>query len=243
VKRVIVGLCVIAALIALVLLRDKVKEKLEDPDSLTLTEADLAVVRRLPVMWSPVESGAPAVYDLSKKTLPVPVETYRRAMRAAEILIQLGELAPGRYEYDNPLDPEDLATQPFVVHRRVEVKGNRVAVDVTREHLALMRVANTGIIDDGGRDIGVEMDPKRPYGDMTYFELDMATTLGIVAEGPPRKDDPAHLDFSEPQLRRFDELHEQMEPVLQVFLGHAMLAPGVFVRNPKEYGRWHRVTP
>jgi len=240
VKRVVLGLLAIVATIAVVVVGGQVKEKLEDGDSLSITAADLAAVRELPVMWSPTESGAPAVYDFSKKNLNMSTSAYRRAMRVAEVLIQLGELPPGHYEYDSPLDPGDLATQPFVQHRLAQVSGNRVAIDATDAHLKLMRGAVTNLIDDGGRDTGVEIDPKRPYGDMTYFEIDMSRILGIPAEGPPRTDYPELRDFTKPQRQKFRELHEQMEPVLQVFLKHATLAPGHFVRSPRGYGRWHR---
>jgi hypothetical protein len=240
VKRAVLGLLAIVATVAVVVVGGFVREQLEDGDALSITEADLVAVRQLPVMWSPVESGAPAVYDFSKKQLTVSTMAYRRAMRVAEVLIQLGDLAPGQYEYDSPLDPGDLVAQPFVQHRRAEVLGNRVTIQVTEAHLKLMRAAGTNLVDEGGRDIGVEIDPKRPYGDMTYFEIDMAEILGIVAEGPPRADRPELRNFTEPQLQKFAELHEQMEPVLQVFLKHAELTPGHFVRNPPGYGRWHR---
>lgn len=239
-KRVLLGLLAIGALVALIMVAGIMQEKLEDSDALTITAADLAAVRGLPVMWSPTESGAPAVYDLSKKKLSMSTHAYRRAMRVAEVLIQLGELGPGRFEYESTLDPDDLAAQPFVQHKRAQVLGNRVTIEVTEAHLKLLRAADTNLVDDGGRDIGVEIDPKRPYGDMTYFQIDMARILGISAEGPPRADYPKLREFTEPQLERFSELHEQMEPVLQVFLQHAQLAPGHFVRSPPGYGRWRR---
>jgi hypothetical protein len=241
VKRVFLGLLAIGGLIAFVFVAGIMREKLEDGDALNISAADLAAVRALPVMWSPTESGAPAVYDFSRKKLSISTDAYRRAMRVAEVLIQLGELEPGRFEYESTLDPDDLAAQPFVQHRRAEVVGNRVTIQVTDAHLKLLRAADTNLVDNGGRDIGVEIDPKRPYGDMTYFEIDMARILGISAEGPPRADHPELREFSEPQLQRFRELHEQMEPVLQVFLQHAQLAPGHFVRSPPGYGRWHRL--
>ena len=241
VKRVLVGVLAIGALVALVIVRSIVREKLEDSDALNITSADLAAVRALPVMWSPTESGAPAVYDFARKKLSMSTQAYRRAMRVAEVLIQLGELDPGRFEYESTLDPGDLAAQPFVQHRRAEVVGNRVTIQVTEAHLKLLRAADTKLVDNGGRDIGVEIDPKRPYGDMTYFEIDMARILGISAEGPPRADYPQLREFTEPQLQKFRELHEQIEPVLQVFLQHAELAPGHFVRSPPGYGRWHRL--
>lgn len=239
-KRVVLGLLAIIGLIALVVVGRMVREKLEDGDALSVSEADLVPVRGLPVMWSPTESGAPAVYDFAGKKLAMSTAAYRRAMRVAEVLIQLGELEPGRYEYESTLDAGDLTAQPFVQHRRAEVVGNRVTIQVTEAHLKLLRAADTNLVDEGGRDVGVEIDPKRPYGDMTYFEIDMARILSVVAAGPPRSDRPELRDFSEPQLRRFAELHEQMEPVLQVFLMHARLAPGRFVRSPPGYGRWHR---
>ncbi len=118
----------------------------------------------------------------------------------------------GHYEYDSPLDPVNLVAQPFVQHRLAQVSGNRVAIVVTDAHLKLMREADTNLIDDGVRDTGVEIDPKRPYSDMTYFEIDMARILGIPAEGPPRADYPELRDFTEPQRQKFRALHEQLDP-------------------------------
>jgi len=52
-----------------------------------------------------------------------------------------------------------------------------VVIDLTQEHLKLLHAVNTDMIDNGAREIAVVIDPKRPYGDMTYFELDMGTLL------------------------------------------------------------------
>jgi len=216
-------------------------EKFEDRDALSISEADLALVRALPVTWLSTESGAPAVYDFSGQKTSLGTDDYRRAMRVAEVLIQLGELEAGRFAYENTLEPAEFAAQPFVQHRLAEVVENRVTIAVTEAHLKLLRAANTHLVDNGGRDVGVEIDPKRPYGDMSYFQLDMARILGVVADGSPRADYPGLRDFSAPQLHGLNELHEQMEPVLQVFLQHAQLAPGRFARRPPWYGRWRRL--
>jgi hypothetical protein len=226
----------IVALFALL----RAREEAMDKDSLTVTEADLSIVRQLGVIWSPTESGAPAIFDLSRAALKVSVDSYRHAMHAAEVLIQLGELPRGHYEYDAPA-LGDLGVPPFVEHGYAEINGQHIGILVTESHLKLMQAASTNIIDEGGRDIGVEIDPKRPYGDMSYYELDMGKILGIRAEGPPRPDYPEMLDFSPAQLKMLRALHEQMQPVLQVFLQHARLAPGKFVRNPPDWGRWNRV--
>ena len=57
--------------------------------------------------------------------------------------------------------------------------------------------------DGGGRHFGVEIDPKRPYGDMAYFEIDMARILGIVADGPPSAERADEREFSPLQLQHF----------------------------------------
>jgi hypothetical protein len=215
--------------------------KRDSGDSLVVTEEDLAVVRQLPVIWSPAESGAPAVFDMSESPLPsVSTKAFRAAVRAAEVMIHLGELAPGRYEYESPLAPKDLAQQPFVEHGFAQVAGRRVVVDVTESQLKLLKATITGVIDDGGRQIGVEINPKRPYGDMTFFELDMAAILGIKPEGPPRKDQPRFREFTDAQTNMLGALHEQTQPALQVLLQRGKLEPGRFVREAPGYGRWRR---
>src|SRR3954463_6653535 len=92
---------------------------------LLITAAGLAAVRAFPVIWSPAESGAPAVYEFAQKTY-ADVKVYRHAMQTAEVLIQLGEMAPGRYEYDNPLFDGPAEFQPFIASHYAEVSGKRV---------------------------------------------------------------------------------------------------------------------
>jgi hypothetical protein len=211
----------------------------DDENALEVTQADLALVRRLTVRWDPSESGAPFIFDdPSAGMLPdVSTVAYRAAIRAAEALLQNGKMSPGDYEYEDPLGDE-LA--PFAQSGGARIEGGRVAIDVTEKHLKLLSVANVRLHDDGDRDIAVGIDSKRPYGDMTYFYLDMAAALGISPEGPPRKDRPDLRDFSDVQKKMFDALHEQMQPVVQVFLQHATLMPGHFVRRPLDYGPWRR---
>jgi len=209
----------------------------EDEQTRTVTDADLAVVRLFPVIWVPIEAGAPAICEfdeLGQRALGNDrVEEYRRAMRAAEVLVQLGELSPGRYEYENPLGEMPSEFQPFIENRYADVRGQRVSIEVTEAHLKLLHASNMQVVDEGGFHIRVEMHCKRPYGDMTYFEIDMGAILGIEPEGPPRADRPQQRDFSEPQLQKFAELHEQTQPVLQVLLQQATLLPGRYVRESR----------
>jgi hypothetical protein len=213
----------------------------EDRDTIVVTEAHLALARRLPVIWDPSESGAPALFDLSEKLFTgVSTEDLRDAVRAAEVLLEEGELAPARYEYDDPLGDAPDEYKPFMAGGAAQGKDGRVAIDVTPTHLTLLKNANVRLLDDGGRGISVVIDSKRPYGNMTYFYIDMGALLGIAPEGPVREDRPDLRSFSAEQERMFDRLHEQMQPVVQAFLLNARLLPGRFVRQVPGYGRWRR---
>ena len=86
---------------------------------------------------------------------------------------------------------------------------------------------------------------------ITMLHTGTATTLPAVVtkDSAPKFLSPGLREFeerrkqgmghyiTEAQLRMFDALHEQMQPVLQVFLQHATLTPGRFVRR---YQRWER---
>ncbi|HTB74554.1 MAG TPA: hypothetical protein VK762_14995 [Polyangiaceae bacterium] len=212
-------------------------------ETIVVSEADLALARRFPVIWDPSESGAPALFDLSERIFAdVDTPTYRAAVRTAEVLLDEGELAPGHYEYEDPLGAEPDEFKPFVSHSLAQITGGRVAVDVTEAHLKLLKNANVRLRDDGGRGVSVGIDSKRPYGDMTYFYIDMGAILGIAPEGPPRTDRPGLRMFAEAQEKAFDALHEQMQPVVQAFVLYATLAPGRFARQPPGYGPMRRVS-
>jgi hypothetical protein len=213
----------------------------EDADTIVVTETDLALARRIPVIWDPSESGAPALFDQSETLFTgVSTEDLRAAVRVAEVLLENGELAPGHYEYDDPLGGAPDEFKPFSADGTAQVKEGRVAIEVTHAHLKLLKNANVRLLDDGDRDISVGIDSKRPYGDMTYFYIDMGAILGIAPEGPVRQDRPDLRKFSTEQERMFDRLHEQMQPVVQAFVLYAALPPGRFVRQVPGYGRWRR---
>jgi hypothetical protein len=203
------------------------------PAVLDVGEMDLAIVRKLAVMWIDMESGTPV-------TAPDPTlgtaDEFRHAVFAAEVLMDLGELAPGRFTFVSPLGAEEIAQEPFGVRGHVEVDGRRVTIEVTPDHLKLLRAANTMFLDDGGHQIGIGIDAKRPYGDMTDFSVDMGRILGIAPEDGD--------EFTEAQQDRFDELHEDMQPVLQVFLMRAQLAPGRFAQDERRSDGhlWRRLT-
>jgi hypothetical protein len=98
--------------------------------------------------------------------------------KIAHHFLQTYRLAPGPYELDNyhralaqdgELQLNQWNSPPIKVPPE-----DRFTFVVTSEHLTLMRNVNTRTWENF-----VElMDLKRPYGDMTYFYIDMADALG-----------------------------------------------------------------
>ncbi len=87
-------------------------------------------------------------------------------------------------------------------------RGDEV-ITVSPEHLSLLRGMNTRAL---GRAVML-MDSKRPYGDMSYFYIDMARTLGE----PVPLDASGRASFLPEVIARYDELHGQMLGVVRVF--------------------------
>ncbi len=93
-------------------------------------------------------------------------------------------------------------------------EGESFDFTVTGDHLKLLRHLNTRSWYNN-----IElMDPKRPYGDMTYFYLDMSDALG--EQRPPRDADnrPA---YTKEQIERFLKLHREMLFCAQAFWAYA----------------------
>jgi len=193
-----------------------------------LTPADLQLLRHSVALWSPAESGAPgalvspllvqdgdklsdATYaDLAKraglsKVDKSQIEQLLMEMpEAFEQLIAHGTLAPGTYRYDNPLAAIPWSAQTLPTELANLATDKVVTFQFTDRHSKLLRAARWG---------GMMMNPKRPYGDMTSFELDMAQILG-----EPHDE------------KRLWKLHTEMLSALQVYLLNAKLEPGEYQR-------------
>ena len=86
---------------------------------------------------------------------------------------------------------------------------------MTQDHLKLLRHMNTRRFQ---ADIEI-MDPKRPYGDMTYFFIDMAAALGR----PIMRDHTGKPDFSSQDKKDYQRLHGEMLWAVTAFLRYAKL--------------------
>jgi hypothetical protein len=188
-----------------------------------LTPAHLQLLRHCVVLWSSVESGAPgalpssllvednekisdATYaDIAKHAGLAKVDKAEinhllmEMPEAFEQLIAHGTLAPGTYRYDNPLAAIPWAAQALPTELANLATDKVVTFQFTERHAKLLRAAQWE---------GMMMNPKRPYGDMTSFELDMADILG-----EPHDE------------KKMWKLHTEMLSALQVFLQNAKLEP------------------
>ena len=207
--------------------------KERNPRMSGLKDEHVRLLRAATVVWSGVESGAPAVLpspqflevdelpyeDIARRaglTLASP-PTQEQLRHIERLLSELpealaeflgeGRLKPGRYSYRNPL-PSVPHVGNLVAPSHKELSHDAtVTFDFTAEHAKLLRAA---------RWEGVAMNPKRPYGNMTYFELDM---LEILGEPKTARDAEGHLALE--QEHRLGRLHEDMQIAVQVFLLHA----------------------
>ena len=91
--------------------------------------------------------------------------------------------------------------------------GKTFTFTVTTEHLALLRRMNVR----SWQSYVEVMDPKRPYGDMTYYFIDMADALGDKIPRNAAKE----AAFSAQQIARYKKLHREMLFAVQAFWKYA----------------------
>lgn len=135
--------------------------------------------------------------------------------------LRRAQLRPGKYSYNNLLERKFSETTIDIlaeIDPKPE-KNETVTFEFTEQHLKLLRSSvvrwNEWDAEEGeGFHATPGIDPKRPYGSMTFFYRDMAHELEI--------------DFksNEELLARepfFLNLHHEMQPALQIFLKYAEL--------------------
>lgn len=195
-----------------------------------LSAQHLQLIRLLRVQWMPIESGAPGFDPVQPFGGDLfPVDTAQQVLRIhnpalatqllAEVCLWLPQfvasatLAPGRYALP-PDFPGQAPDSSFDFHPD----------HLTLLHAALWREVGIDELPDvlaeeeDGQAIWPlpYIDGKRPYGDRSYYQIDMADILGKPyarnAQGqyilPPQKDE---------ALR---QLHLQTQAALQILLMH-----------------------
>lgn len=189
---------------------------------LTWTERHRQLLRSLKVGWDITEVGAPC---LGPKEYP------KDCLAALQVAVLYGQLEPGLYNYERP--PAD-----HEVSLMVEKLPQRSQFHFTSEHRILLKHMQWEMSDPYFENQVPGCDPKRPYGNFTFYQLEMARHLGRIPQKAPRESDNQGMT---PQLvTEMTELHHQMQPALQVFLDHFVLKPGQNFEGD-EYGNWNRV--
>jgi len=209
-----------------------IMEKLsEDERCFVLTQRQIDFLHSLSVKWYPnVENGMALLEARPSGFLAGVLELLRSKQNkqdledAFQIFLAFADMPSGIY----PLG------QVEGVNARKDPAINS-EFHMTAEHLKLLRHANGGW---EGYFHGLAIDPKRPYGDMTYFELDMAEILDM----PLDEDQAGQKKVSDKQQKVFDQLFRDLPVSLSVYLKNATLAPGRFCRKPAGWGAWRRVS-
>jgi PDZ domain/Ankyrin repeats (3 copies) len=187
----------------------------------------IALLRAMHVFWAPLEAGGPCV------DREAPYGTAAIAADARRILAVADLPCPASDDDVLALHAEALCRLPIFVGAG-ELAGGRyrtnegAEVDVgERETRALQ--ALHGYLTADPEDAPVHF--KRPYGEMTAYELDLAHVVGVAGRGPDG-------ELDEKQRADLWALHRSLDGVLQVWLEQARFAPGDY--RQKE-GRWRHV--
>jgi hypothetical protein len=224
--------------------------------SFEITPSHLSLLRQARFTWDGAERGAPMLdpkrpygrRDLLAQLAEVfgSDDADALARRNVEMFFVLarvlkrGALAPGRYALGN-IGVADVREAMRGYGGDDGVSDADLGVDadglstLTDDHVKLLRGIEIRWPSDYDCEDRVEMgeypaaaaDPKRPYGDFTFIEVDMARILGVLPP-PPTSGEPAVFDPSPELAHRLQRLHWQMLVAMQVFVEQMVLAPGVY---------------
>lgn len=115
----------------------------------------------------------------------------------------------------------------------VEGLPDESAFEFTDQHRRLLAKMSWRLSDVYGDSDIPGADPKRPYGDFTFYQLEMALHLRLIPAQKPADHDPMTPEI----VDAMTTLHGQMQPALQVFLQHFDIAAGR-VFTGEDWGGW-----
>lgn len=179
-------------------------------------------LRSVRVGWDGTEVGAPC--------FPPNWETEPDDVTLLRIACGHGVCAAGEYDYRRPADDHEFS---FYVQELPE----STSFGLSDQHRALLATMSWELTDPYFGDEVPGCDPKRPYGDFTFYQLEMALHLGLIPAKKPDGEDPMTPEL----VDAMTELHFRMQPALEVFLHNFEIPEGqTFVGE--EWGGWQRVT-
>lgn len=227
----------------------------------TITTAHLALLARMRFAWDGAERGAPMLdpeRPYGRRDLLAQIgETFGEAdtdvcaLRHVEMRLVLARalkhavLKPGRYALRN-MAPADVreALQGYggaasLSDRDIGLDGDG-EITVTEEHLKLMRhieirwPSEWDAVEriENGTYPAAAADAKRPYGDYTFIEVDMARILGCLPP-PPEAGAPAAFTPEPALAAHLQRLHWQILGTMQAFVENVELSAGVYDLDPE----------
>jgi hypothetical protein len=170
-------------------------------------EANLAAWARLFPFFPEIDIASRSKWwELVKSLVPAVDEFLKNAR------LSPGEYQLANYHYSYARD-EDIRINMWGDDRVIFSSEDPFTFTVTWEHISLIRHMNCR---EYANDLYL-MDAKRPYGDMSYFYIDMADALG---EPVPRDEDD-DIAFPPEVQARYRRLHGGMLFAVQAFLERA----------------------
>ncbi len=221
-----------------------------------VTSDHIKLVRKLKVTWVNCEAGAPminsenpfggrGIYEDMAKILglgdPSRLNTDQKrqldqmlvdlAYDIPAIFLSSATVKAGKYLLKNTII-DDYPAGKFNIN--IDGSGDyefgkslTFDFDLTEDHVKLLRVAAWKYWC---------IDPKRPYGDMTYFYIDIANAIGLPFERTPD----GKPNIAKRELKRMDRLHAEMVFAMSVLFQYGELEPGVFVEHG--HNHWEMAT-
>ncbi len=196
--------------------------------------------REAVITLNPMEGGAPMVkpeifgvlfpshfslkngFRIANKRLE---KTY-----ALQVILQNATLAPGNYQFKNLLPSNIKNTTLTQIYSQPSV-----VFEFTQQHAKLVRKLS---VNEQSYFFTLGIDPKRPYGDTTFYALDMADILSI------KHNLNSHENTNQSDKRiltALHKLHDEMVPAMQVLLHHGKIKTGWYYRDG-EFNTWKPVT-
>lgn len=231
--------------------RDDFNKYLWEEEPFAVTAQHIELIRRLRLHWDSAETGAPAsdpkrpygdadtlkvIASVSDaKTIEDQARWHTDSLLALKHLSRHGRLEPGDYALRNITAAEIVAQMDGLEQDGETISEVMLGFTsdgkfwVTADHIAVIRVLQfqwtfedeaEGRLGRGAWP-GPGLDAKRPYGDLSYYQADLAHIL----------ERPTEMTNGEKSLApnveaEMTRLHWQMFPALQAFIEHAELPPG-----------------
>lgn len=218
-----------------------------------LSPQHIALMRKSRFIWDFEEKGAPALdpakpfgeanlmaqlAQVFGRGKPAALAVRHVEMVAAlRVALRQGTIRPGAYVLKN-IDPKSAIDRINKLRSMMPGKPPPVTAgfapdgrfELTEDHVKLLRAISVRWAYDEAIEAMAEgdwpaarIDAKRPYGDRSYFTMDMAEALGAKLETGA---DGKLMPPAAAEDARLMTLHAEMLGALQAFVEHADIAPG-----------------